>query len=198
MNKLKKALFSCALLFLFSIAMLAGTTYAWFNENVVIEETQIIMGHLDVKVELNDPDEGDGEQWYTLGNDEQYNTTGIFETVRNEPGSTATRRVKVSNVGTIPLAFRVNTNILETSGMKNYVDFIVTYDDINYQVHNGPIFDTTPFLALQPGESATFTVTYVISTELGNWAENANYNVKVVIQAEQLARAAQLGTVYDI
>jgi hypothetical protein len=188
---MKKTLLSAALMMVFSVTMLLGTTYAWWSETIVVDENILQMGDLDLKVELADPaeDVNGVRTWYNLG--DEYTTTGIFETTKTlEPGSTDTRVVRVTNDGSIPLAFNVFVDVDETNQLIPYVDFTVTGAGLNY-THT--IYDiSSGWIVLQPGEVIDFNVTYNVKTTLGDtdngfFGEGLDLPFTVTFKAEQLA-----------
>lgn len=192
---MKKALFSAGLMLMFSVTMLLGTTYAWWSEEIVVDENIIQMGNLDMKVELADPEEweSNNEIWYELTEE---TTTGLFETStshRIEPGSTDYRLVKVTNTGSIPLAFRWVVKAEVANGLYEFMNLEVVPNDgaaesIVLNSYNG----ASEYIVLQPNEVATFRVTYTVSTDLGGeegtYGEGLSFPFTVTFEAEQVGK----------
>ncbi|MDF2699372.1 MAG: hypothetical protein K0Q49_928 [Haloplasmataceae bacterium] len=193
---MKKTLLTCALMFVFSVTMLLGTTYAWWSETIVIDENIIQMGNLDLQVKFGDPKElaTDITAMYDL---EEYTTTGFFETTKTiQPGSTDTRIITLKNVGSVPLAVRFNTFVDVTNPLNEHISFKF----INYKgvaVYDAPLSEmSTKFVVLQPSELTTFWITYTVDVELGDnngsFGEGLKLPFVVTVQAEQVAKAQQL------
>ena len=99
--KITKRLISLMLCF----SMLVGTTFAWFTDTVSSKNNIIVAGNLDVELEyLNE-----SGSWQPIT--EQ---TNVFKANTYwEPGHTEVVYLKVSNVGTLALNYKLGVNIVE-------------------------------------------------------------------------------------
>ena len=105
----KRALVSSALAILMCVAMLIGTTFAWFTDTASTGVNKIQAGNLDIEVEYT----LDGETWNNL--DE---ATDIFQKGLWEPGHTEVVALKFKNNGSLALKYSINMNIVdETVGL---------------------------------------------------------------------------------
>jgi hypothetical protein len=171
--------------------MLLGTTYAWWSETIVVDENIIQMGNLDLTAEFRDPNEINGS-WYDL---QEYTTTGIFETTKTiEPGYSDVREVRLTNTGSIPLAYRLNTMVDDENELKDYIIFLVlNFEDDDY-LWSGTLQNlTTEYVIMQPGEVHTFSVVYFVDPTLGDqdgsFGEKLSLPFEFSIEIEQVGKA---------
>ena len=92
----KHALIVSIMAMLLCVAMLVGTTFAWFTDTASTGMNRIQSGNLDVTLEYYK----DGEWKDVQGK------TDLFQTDRWEPGTTDVVYLKVSNVGSLALKYR--------------------------------------------------------------------------------------------
>ena len=105
----KRALISSALAILMCVAMLIGTTFAWFTDTASTAVNKIQAGNLDIGVEYT----LDGETWKDLDG-----ATDIFQKGLWEPGHTEVVALKFKNNGSLALKYSINMNIVdETAGI---------------------------------------------------------------------------------
>ena len=108
----KRALVSSALAILVCVAMLIGTTFAWFTDTASTGVNKIQAGNLDIEVEYRTSLEGD---WMTLDN-----ATDLFgaEGTLFEPGHTRVVELKIENAGNLALKYKIGMNVVsETAGI---------------------------------------------------------------------------------
>ena len=108
----KKALLSSAFALVLSVAMLIGTTFAWFTDTASTAVNKIQAGNLDIEVEYRTSSEGD---WKTLDN-----ATDLFgaEGTLFEPGHTRVVELKIKNAGNLALKYKIGMNVVsETAGI---------------------------------------------------------------------------------
>ena len=108
----KRALLSSAFAILMCVAMLIGTTFAWFTDTASTGVNKIQAGNLDIKVEYRTSLEGD---WMTLDN-----ATDLFgaEDTLFEPGHTRVVELKIENAGNLALKYKIGMNVVsETAGI---------------------------------------------------------------------------------
>ena len=84
-------------------AMLLGTTFAWFTDSVSSEGNTIQSGTL--KVDLLHKDD---DQWISLKNQP---THKIFDYAHWEPGYTRVEALKVENLGTLALQYKLSLSV---------------------------------------------------------------------------------------
>ena len=107
----KRALVSSALAVLMCVAMLIGTTFAWFTDTASTGVNKIQAGNLDIKVEYRTSLTG---EWKNLDN-----ATDLFgaEGTLFEPGHTRVVELKIENAGNLALKYKIGMNVVsETAG----------------------------------------------------------------------------------
>ncbi len=101
----KRALLASVLSMLLCVAMLVGSTFAWFTDSVTSGKNQIVAGNLDVELEYSI----DGTNWTTV--DE--NTNMFKEDALWEPGYTEVVYLKVRNAGSLALKYQFGINVAD-------------------------------------------------------------------------------------
>ena len=121
MKATKRALVSSVLALFLCFAMLLGTTYAWFTDEVSSANNIIQTGTLDI------------EMWYGDAADNltevDENTPAIFNYKHWEPGYTEVKYVQIKNVGSLAFKFKLDivANIQPADGEPNLAEVIDVY-----------------------------------------------------------------------
>ena len=107
----KRALIFSALAILMCVAMLIGTTFAWFTDTASTAVNKIQAGNLDVELEYSK----DFTEWKKVND-----TTKVFEdSTLWEPGRTEVVYLRVKNAGTLALKYTLGIYNLYNSTGKN-------------------------------------------------------------------------------
>ena len=185
----KKALLSSAFALVLSVAMLIGTTFAWFTDTASTGVNKIQAGNLDVKLMYST----DMVTWK-----EATSTTQLFnDDALWEPGHTELVYLKVVNAGNLALKYEMTTNSYDKERGKNangdlfYIDKYLkigvaetqnvfesrsaAIDAIaaNEKSMEKEIQITDGWTVLSPNaESAPFAVVIYMPTTVGNEANN--------------------------
>ena len=185
----KKALLSSAFALVLSVAMLIGTTFAWFTDTASTGINKIQAGNLDVKLMYST----DMVTWK-----EATSTTQLFnDDALWEPGHTELVYLKVVNAGNLALKYEMTTNSYDKERGKNangdlfYIDKYLkigvaetqnvfesrsaAIDAIaaNEKSMKKEIQITNGWTVLNPNaESAPFAVVIYMPTTVGNEANN--------------------------
>ena len=163
----KKALLSSAFALVLSVAMLIGTTFAWFTDTASTAVNKIQAGNLDIEVEYRTSSEGD---WKTLDN-----ATDLFgaEGTLFEPGHTRVVELKIKNAGNLALKYKIGMNVVsETAGINK--------DGNPYKLSNYLKVATTAILACNTGNPTTDATaawfnTAVFKKNFSLWKNNQNF-----------------------
>ena len=108
-NNTKRSLLASVFALVLCVAMLVGSTFAWFTDTASTGVNKIQAGNLDIKVEYT----LDGETWNDLDG-----ATDIFQKGLWEPGHTEVVALKFKNNGNLALKYNINMNIVdETVGI---------------------------------------------------------------------------------
>lgn len=107
----KKALLSSAFALVLSVAMLIGTTFAWFTDTASTAVNKIQAGNLDIELEYSK----DFSEWKKVND-----TTKVFEeSTLWEPGRTEVVYLRVKNAGNLALNYTLGIYNLYNSTGKN-------------------------------------------------------------------------------
>lgn len=110
----KRALLTSVLALVLSLAMLAGTTFAWFTDTASTGVNRIVSGNLDVGLQYWGVDENGQKTWLTAENSEDL----FDENALWEPGYTQIVYLKVKNNGNLALTYAMQiTPVHETVGV---------------------------------------------------------------------------------
>lgn len=104
----KRALLASILSMMLCTALLIGSTFAWFTDSVTSGRNQIVAGNLDVAMDyavLNA--DGSFKEWKTVDSE-----TSLFdENTLWEPGYTQVVYLKIRNVGSLSLNYKLSVNV---------------------------------------------------------------------------------------
>lgn len=181
----KRALLMSLLSMLLCVTMLVGTTFAWFTDSVTSSGNIIKTGTLDVEMHwmagTEDPNTTDADAWANAADG------AIFDYKNWEPGYVQVRHVKISNVGSLALKYKVQ--IAAESEFSDIVDAIdVYYVDPAVQITDrtelsdsmaiGSLREVLAGMAdtangsLSAGESVTITLALKMREDAGNEYQN--------------------------
>lgn len=108
----KKTLHASALSLLLCVAMLVGTTFAWFTDSVSSANNVITAGNLDVELYY----QAEGQNNWT----QVSASTNVFkENSLWEPGHTEVIKLKVVNEGNLALKYKLGVNVASETGSTN-------------------------------------------------------------------------------
>lgn len=110
----KRALLTSVLALVLSLAMLAGTTFAWFTDTASTGVNRIVSGNLDVGLQYWGVGKDGQKTWLTAENSEDL----FDENALWEPGYTQIVYLKVKNDGNLALTYAMQiTPVHETVGV---------------------------------------------------------------------------------
>ena len=131
MKTTKRALFSSVVALILCFSMLVGTTFAWFTDEVKSGVNQIVAGNLDVELEYKTVEDGVlATEWNTV-----QDATAIFDPdALWEPGRVEVVYLKVSNLGTLALKYRMGVLFDETPGVNMAGEDLYLSEHLVFQV----------------------------------------------------------------
>ena len=118
----KRALLASVLAMLLCVAMLLGSTFAWFTDSVISGKNKIVAGNLDVELAYATEFDADGKptKWTPVTADtELFSDKEADGTTDNlwEPGHTEVVYLRVRNAGTLALTYQFAVNVIsQTAG----------------------------------------------------------------------------------
>ena len=191
-NSTKRTLALSLLVMLLCVAMLVGTTFAWFTDSASTGVNKIQAGNL--KMEVSYKNTSDGE--FTVLNE----STNVFkQDTLWEPGHVEYAVLNVKNIGTLALKYKLGINIAGETGSTNvlgnefklsdYIKFGVVDEDLSGKTRDEMVAAVTDSKLIKEGYSkeshldttdANETVTLVVwmPTDVGN---KANYKVGAAV-----------------
>jgi len=111
----RRALTTSVISLLICVAMLMGTTFAWFTDSVTSGRNKIVAGNLDVELEYKN---NWADDWKPVTN-----TTKIFKDgALYEPGYTEVVYLRVVNKGTLALKYNLSVNVWDEKSSVNVYD----------------------------------------------------------------------------
>ncbi len=139
----KKALLSAVLSLVVCIAMLVGSTFAWFTDNVVSANNIIKSGNLDITLEWMDGTKAvadvDDAAWLDASTD------AIFSYDLWEPGFTQVRHIKIGNEGSLALKYKVVIETEEAAAELAEVIDVYYFDPAEQVAGREALKDVAPF-----------------------------------------------------
>lgn len=118
MKTMKKTLIASMVATIACVALLVGTTFAWFTDSVNNSGNIIKSGSLDVTMEwANGTESLETDSW------KDASQGAIFNNELWEPGYSEVRHIKISNIGTLSLKYQIN---IIPNG---WVDGVVKWED---------------------------------------------------------------------
>lgn len=137
----KKSLVMSAISLVLCVAMLMGTTFAWFTDNVTSGSNKIVAGNLDIEVSY----EKTHGNWVSI----QDETTLFNPDALWEPGHTEFVTLKVENKGTLALNYKMMVTPVSENGGVNV---------------DGESFKLSDYLKFGITEATTTPLTYTRET----------------------------------
>ena len=195
MKAVKRSIILCALSLALCVALLVGSTFAWFSDSITNSGNTITAGNLTA-------------QWsYRTLNDD----TAAYEPVSEElalfsadtvwqPGEPHGYDFKVENTGSVDFEWELTIDLADTAGesQNNLTDVLVVYVDGEITT---PEFDADGVavlidgtLAATDGEttagtdetSCEFSLAFAISESAGNDYQNSSVSFSLVLTANQV------------
>jgi predicted ribosomally synthesized peptide with SipW-like signal peptide len=198
---MKKTLLSAALMMVFSVTMLLGTTYAWWSETIEVNNNQISTGKLEMTATYIDPfnivkDEDGKDIWYDFESGKS-----LFEVIKLEPGFDTTRDVNIKNDGTIPMVFKASSTLSGDEELNEALKLQINLGSRTLYNGSTSLFDGTnsPYIVLQPGEDITFRVKLSFpNTEftVNDAYEGMTIKFPIVFEAKQVNQLKHEGINY--
>ena len=195
MKAVKRSIILCALSLALCVALLVGSTFAWFSDSITNSGNTISAGNLTA-------------QWsYRTLNDD----TAAYEPVSEElalfsadtvwqPGEPHGYDFKVENTGSVDFEWELTIDLADTAGesQNNLTDVLVVYVDEQVVTltfnENGVAVLKSGNLAVSDDESTAdinessceFSLAFAISESAGNDYQNLSVSFSLVLTANQV------------
>ena len=188
-NTTKRSLLASVFALVLCVAMLVGSTFAWFTDTATTGVNKIQSGKLDVKLSYLT----DNNVWKEVTKDTKLFKDGALW----EPGHTEVAYLKVENVGNLALKYQLSVNVAnEVSGTNVNGESFNLSDYIKMGVVEN---QSTPFADRNAARTAVEATAQNIKTSTvdGTIAANdtnAQYVALVVYMPETVGNEANYGT----
>lgn len=193
MKAVKRSIILCALSLVLFVALLVGSTFAWFSDSITNSGNTITAGNLTA-------------QWsYRTLNDD----TAAYEPVSEElalfssdtvwqPGEPHGYDFKVENTGSVDFEWELTIDLADTAGesQNNLTDVLVVYvngaqSEVGFTdgavVINGTLAATDGETTAGTEESSCeFSLAFAISESAGNDYQNLSVSFSLVLTANQV------------
>ena len=193
MKAVKRSIILCALSLALCVALLVGSTFAWFSDSITNSGNTITAGNLTA-------------QWsYRTLNDD----TAAYEPVSEElalfsadtvwqPGEPHGYDFKVENTGSVDFEWELTIDLADTAGesQNNLTDVLVVYvngaqSEVGFTdgavVNNGTLAATDGETTAETDEtSCEFSLAFAISESAGNDYQNLSVSFSLVLTANQV------------
>lgn len=193
MKAVKRSIILCALSLALCVALLVGSTFAWFSDSITNSGNTITAGNLTA-------------QWsYRTLNDD----TAAYEPVSEElalfsadtvwqPGEPHGYDFKVENVGSVEFVWELAIDLADTAGesQNNLTDVLVVYvndekSDVAFAdgavVINGTLVATDGETTAGTDESfCEFSLAFAIHEDAGNDYQNSSVSFSLTLSARQV------------
>ena len=184
-NSTKRALISSVLAFTLCVAMLIGTTFAWFTDTASTAVNKIQAGNLGLALEMKE-----GDKWVTAeGKTLDFKKAVAGEEILWEPGCTyELPELRVTNNGNLALKYKVRiTGIKGSEKLNEVIDWTIDGATLGEEYH------------LRAGESQNITIKGHMQETAGNEYQGLKIeNVAItVIAVQDTVESDSYGTTYD-
>ena len=192
----KRSLVAAGLVMLLCVAMLVGTTFAWFTDSASTGVNKIQAGNLEVQLLMYD-----GENYVDISND----TRAIFGTgsiAQNnnaqtlwEPGKTQVAYLAIKNNGNLALKYKVVLDVTNVANdLYEVMEYAITPDATNTNpvtawtsgspvvVGTHPVSDD---VSLPVGATHYFALSVHMKEEAGNTYQNGEVDFDLTVYATQ-------------
>lgn len=194
MKAVKRSIILCALSLVLFVALLVGSTFAWFSDSITNSGNTISAGSLQA-------------QWSyrTLNSDDTAEYTAVSEKLPLfssdavlEPGEEYGYDFKVENVGSVEFVWGLAIDLADTAGesQNNLTDVLVVYvDGVKSEVGftdgavviNGTLAATDGETTAGTDESSCeFSLAFAISESAGNDYQNLSVSFSLTLSARQV------------
>ena len=211
MIKTRKSMYTAGFALLVCIALLMGTTFAWFTDSISNKGNKIQAGNLDITATYQDVDMSnssgsigyiipgfdkvDGEKiiFSDVTNDLEGETNPIIDEKLWEPGKSSAKLMTVNNNGSLAAKIKLDFNVTD-GGLKDalWFDFVQVKDGkVTGTFMERPMSQIETYvehieLPLSANENVQFILLYGMKEEAGNEYQSDTFNADVTILATQL------------
>lgn len=135
----RKALFGSVMALVLCVAMLVGSTFAWFSDSVTTGQNIIQSGNLDMVVSYK-PYGAENTEWTEVTADDPiFNESALYE-----PGYTEAVWLKIENVGSLAFKYSLDITVYDEQTSTNVMgdefslaDYVIVYTGMSVADYEG-------------------------------------------------------------
>lgn len=209
----KRALLSSVLSLVLCMAMLIGTTFAWFTDSATSKGNKITAGNLDVDLYMWDSTTNSTE--ITEASAPIFGEGSLAQNKNAEtlwePGKTQVAYLSIKNNGSLDLKYKVTVDVANPADGKNLYEvmkYAITpdakYGDVTSWTNGTSVVpgvntSAAKDVTLKVGEEHFFALSVHMDEEAGNQYMNGKVEFDINVLAGQLASEADsFGNTYDV
>lgn len=196
MKAVKRSIILCALSLALCVALLVGSTFAWFSDSITNSGNTITAGNLTAQWSYRTLNSDDTAEYTAVGEELPLFSSDIVW----QPGEPHGYDFKVENVGTVEFVWELAIDLADTAGesQNNLTDVLVVYVDEQVVTltfnENGVAVLKSGNLAVSDDESTAdinessceFSLAFAISESAGNDYQNLSVSFSLVLTANQV------------
>lgn len=194
MKAVKRSIILCALSLALCVALLVGSTFAWFSDSITNSGNTISAGSLQAQWSYRTLNSDDTAEYTAVGEElPLFSSDTVWQ-----PGEPHGYDFKVENVGSVEFVWELAIDLADTAGesQNNLTDVLVVYvNDAQSEVgftDGAVVINGT--LAATDGEttagteetSCEFSLAFAISESAGNDYQNLSVSFSLVLTAKQV------------
>ncbi len=194
MKAVKRSIILCALSLALCVALLVGSTFAWFSDSITNSGNTISAGSLQAQWSYRTLNSDDTAEYTAVGEE-----LALFsaDTVW-QPGEPQGYDFKVENVGSVEFVWELAIDLADTAGeiQNNLTDVLVVYvngaqSEVGFTdgvvVINGTLAATDGETTAGTEESSCeFSLAFAIPEDAGNDYQNSSVSFSLTLSARQV------------
>lgn len=196
MKAVKRSIILCALSLALCVALLVGSTFAWFSDSITNSGNTISAGSLQAQWSYRTLNSDDTAEYTAVGEElPLFSSDTVWQ-----PGGSHGYDFKVENVGSVEFVWELAIDLADTAGesQNNLTDVLVVYVDEQVVTltfnENGVAVLKSGTLAATDDEttaetdesSCEFSLAFAISESAGNDYQNSSVSFSLVLTANQV------------
>lgn len=194
MKAVKRSIILCALSLALCVALLVGSTFAWFSDSITNSGNTISAGSLQAQWSYRTLNSDDTAEYTAVGEElPLFSSDTVWQ-----PGGSHGYDFKVENVGSVEFVWELAIDLADTAGesQNNLTDVLVVYvNDAQSEVGftdgavviNGTLAATDGETTADINESSCeFSLAFAIPEDAGNDYQNLSVSFSLVLTANQV------------
>ena len=194
MKAVKRSIILCALSLALCVALLVGSTFAWFSDSITNSGNTISAGSLQAQWSYRTLNSDDTAEYTAVGEElPLFSSDTVWQ-----PGEPHGYDFKVENVGSVKFVWELAIDLADTAGesQNNLTDVLVVYvDGVKSEVGftdgavviNGTLAATDGETTAETDEtSCEFSLAFAIPEDAGNDYQNSSVSFSLTLSARQV------------